>query len=99
MATKVFHANADIDTNHYASDLIGSQYVDKLTVAKVVTKEVTVTETVSVELEKIFRPEDFVPLKTGSPSNNYVVEGIIHRQGDPMFFGKNFLRMGFDQTI
>src|SRR5690606_37138275 len=90
MATKIFHANADIETNRYASDLTGEDYFEKKDRSQTISKDVSLSQCYSINLEKVFRPEDFVSLRGGSSSNRYLVQGIIHRQGDPIFVGKNY---------
>lgn len=97
LATKIFHANADMDTNRYASDLIGEAYMEDHTQGKTVLGTVSVTRSVSFKLEKIVRPEQFAPLKTGGPINQFQVEGYIHKQGNPFADGLNFRRTLFSQ--
>ena len=98
MATKIFHANADIETNRYASDLIGEDYFEKKDRSQTISKDVSHSQSYSINLEKVFRPEDFVSLRGGSSSNRYLVQGIIHRQGDPIFVGKNYMHTAFNQN-
>lgn len=99
MATKIFHANADIETNRYASDLVGQDYFEKLDKSLTMSKDISRGRSTSILLEKVFRPEDFVKLKGGSLFNNYIVEGIIHKQGDPIFGGNNYQKVGFHQIF
>lgn len=100
MGTKIFHANADIETNQYASNLVGEAYIEKYSETTGLSKESpNFSQSKSIELEKVFRPEDFIPLKTGSSNNAYMVEGIIHRQGDPLFDGNNYMKLTFDQKF
>ena len=99
MATKIFHANADIETNRYASDLVGQDYFEKLDKSMTMSKDISRSRSTSILLEKVFRPEDFVKLKGGSLFNNYIVEGIIHKQGDPIFGGNNYQKVGFHQIF
>ncbi|MFM7858343.1 MAG: type IV secretory system conjugative DNA transfer family protein, partial [Flammeovirgaceae bacterium] len=78
--TKIFHANADIETNNYASDLIGQHYVEKLSEgASLGTGSISNSKSVSIELEKIVRPEQIVQLKTGGPANEFITEAYVHR--------------------
>jgi hypothetical protein len=98
--TKFFHANADADTNKYASELIGDAYEEKLSVGQTKTlRDVTQSENISLELKRIFRPEGFMRLLTGGQSNNYIVEAILHRQGKPFATGRNAIKVRFRQKM
>ncbi|OOQ57384.1 type IV secretory system conjugative DNA transfer family protein [Mucilaginibacter pedocola] len=95
--TKIFHANADIETNEYASKLIGEDFiVDK-------TESINYNDTPSFgsstrkQLMRLVRPEAFIQLKTGSPRNNHAVECILHRQGDAIQNGYSFKLLTFRQ--
>lgn len=97
--TKIFHANADIETNNYASELIGQQYVEKLSEgASLGQGGISKSTNLSIELEKIVRPEQIVRLKTGGPTNDFITEAYIHRPGDPFATGSNYLKMKFRQN-
>ena len=99
LATKIFHANADIETNMYASDLIGEAYQREESEATASTDgKVTVTKTISSALAKVVRPEEFVKLKTGGPLNDFKVSGIIHVQGKQFPDGFNHKKISFNQT-
>ncbi|MVM34459.1 TraM recognition domain-containing protein [Spirosoma sp. HMF4905] len=97
LATKVFHANADIETNRYASELIGEIYFEEETQSTTVAENFSQTKARSLKLERIARPEEFMRLKTGGPLNNYLVEGYLHRQGDRVMKGFNHVKMIFSQ--
>ena len=97
LATKIFHANADIETNHYASDLIGETYFENLQKGQSYGTEYAVSNSSSIILEKQVRPEEFVGLKTGGPRNGFIVEGYFHSQGDTRFNGRNHILMRFNQ--
>ncbi|HVW96121.1 MAG TPA: TraM recognition domain-containing protein [Mucilaginibacter sp.] len=98
LGTKIFHANADIETNKYASELIGD--TDKTNPSFQVTvgnESFSQSKTISLINERRVKPEQFVKLKTGGPFNNYIVEGYLHRQGDALFQGQNHTRTTFNQ--
>jgi type IV secretory pathway TraG/TraD family ATPase VirD4 len=97
LATKIFHANADIETNTYASDLIGEAYTEDNSRTTTVSGDFSASRGVSYRLEKLARPEEFVSLKTGGPENRLRVEGYMHRQGKPFGDGMNFRRISFKQ--
>lgn len=98
LGTKIFHANADIETNKYASELIGDaffeEYGDSVTYAKQFSK----SQSRSLRLDRVVRPEEFVRLRTGGPNNNFWVEGYLHRQGDMVLKGQNYIKMIFAQN-
>ncbi|MEA5426390.1 type IV secretory system conjugative DNA transfer family protein [Arcicella lustrica] len=97
LATKIFHANADIETNRYASELIGDSFFEDQSDSITVAKNVSHTRGRSFKLERVVRPEQFISLKTGGPKNNFKVEGYMHRQGDVIMNGDNHIKMNFNQ--
>ena len=97
LSTKIFNANADIDTNRYASDLIGEAYIVDTNWSKTVSKTFSKTTSESFRLERMVRPEGFVNLKTGGPLNRFVVQGYLHRQGTAFSNGTNFKLVSFSQ--
>ena len=97
LGTKIFHANADIETNRYASELIGDAYFEDVSGSVTVAKDFSRTHSQSLKLERVVRPEEFVRLKTGGPPNSYRVEGYLHRQGEPVLNGLNHKKMAFNQ--
>lgn len=98
LGTKIFHANADIETNKYASELIGDAFFEDHTTSVTVSNNFSQTTGKSLKLERLIRPEDFIRLRTGGTSNNYRVDGYLHRQGDSLLKGLNHAKMTFSQT-
>jgi hypothetical protein len=98
--TKIFHANADIETNEYASSLIGEDYaLDKTETIGISSEEPNMSTAERYQLQRLVRPEEFIKLETGGPKNGGVIHCIIHRQGEPIENGHNFKRMTFRQEI
>lgn len=97
LGTKIFHANADIETNKYASELFGEAYFEDESHSVTVSQNFGQTKSKSLKLERMVRPEEFVRLRTGGPLNQHRVEGYLHRQGDPIFKGLNHVKMTFSQ--
>jgi type IV secretory pathway TraG/TraD family ATPase VirD4 len=97
LGTKIFHANADIETNTYAADLIGEAYTEETQSAKSVAGGFSASETTSWVLRKMVRPEEFVGLKTGGPDNDYKVVGYMHVQGKRFASGFNHKAVTFSQ--
>jgi Type IV secretory system Conjugative DNA transfer len=98
LGTKIFHANADLETNRYSSELIGDAFFEDESSSVTVAKDFSQTRSNALKLERQVRPEDFVCLKTGGPMNKFRVEGYLHKQGDPIFKGLNFTKINFNQN-
>lgn len=98
LATKIFHANADIETNKYASELIGEDYTEDWNEStNTVDGKVSITRTVSLKLLKLVRPETFNALLTGGNKNEKKVTGYIHVQGLIIQDGYSHHRIRFNQ--
>ncbi|MEQ8627077.1 TraM recognition domain-containing protein [Ekhidna sp.] len=100
MATKIFHSNADIETNMYASKMFGQVYKPFPTKTKAMGKEFSVSESYSWNKDADVPPELFTGLKTGGPKNNFEVEAFIHRQGTPWEVNgtkENYIKTFFKQ--
>ncbi|MBL7867382.1 MAG: TraM recognition domain-containing protein [Flavobacterium lindanitolerans] len=98
LATKIFHANADIETNGYASDLIGEAYEEDI--SKSTSQHdgnVSTSSSVSHKLVKIIRPERFHTLLTGGKKNDYKVTGVIQVQGMSLLYGFSYDLLSFNQ--
>ena len=98
LGTKIFHANADIETNKYASELFGEAYFEEESHSVTVSQNFGQTKSKSLKLERMVRAEEFVRLRTGGPLNDFRVEGYLHRQGDPLLKGLNHTKMLFNQN-
>lgn len=96
--THIFHNNSDIETNKYASELIGDALFQESTKSENVGNEtVNLGVNSSYKYERQLRPEEFSKLRTGGPLNDYKVEGILHCQGNFFPTAKNYQRIIFDQ--
>jgi len=98
LATQIFHANTDIETNKYASELIGEGYTVDTTNSATVAGNFSSSRTQSLKLEKMVRPEEFVKLKSGGKLNNLLIEGYMYVQGKPFSGGLNFKKISFKQN-
>lgn len=99
LATKVFHANADVDSNRYASELIGDAFFEDRSESVTISKEFSQTRGRSVKLERAVRPEEFGALASGGPHNRHIVTAYMHKQGDPFPNGRNHALLAFDQNF
>lgn len=98
LGTKIFHANADIETNRYASELIGDVFNEVETQGTSISGDnFTQTTNKSKQLERAIRPEEFAMLATGGKFNKGLVIGVMHRQGDPFPNGFSYIKKAFNQ--
>lgn len=97
LATKIFHANVDVDTNNYASELIGDGYFEDTSINMSMSEQQNLNRGKSLKIDRIVRPERFARLKTGSTQNNNIVEAIMHVQGHLMADHNNYLQIQFQQ--
>ena len=98
LATKIFHANADIQTNQYSSDLIGDGYFEETSNSTTISEQFSGTKSRSLKIDKVVRPEEFALLKTGGTKSNGIVEGYIHLQGDSLNGKLNHTIINFNQN-
>lgn len=99
LGTKIFHANADIETNRYASELIGDGYFEETSTTNTASGTFSASQTVSGKLRRIVRPEDFARLKTGGPLNDFKTEGYMHLQGSVFKKGDSHKKIIFNQNF
>lgn len=100
IGNKLFFSNADIETNNFASELIGSGYVEDRTRSSTVAEKFSFTHGMSYKLERMFRPEEFtISLRTGGPYNGFLVDGIMHRQNSPFHTGMSYHKITFKQNL
>ncbi|MEM8938606.1 MAG: TraM recognition domain-containing protein [Bacteroidota bacterium] len=81
LATKFFHANSDVETNEYASDLIGKDWLWSANEGQTMGEKISFSSGQTETLTHLVEPSTFTKLKTGSPLNNHEVQAIVHRQG------------------
>lgn len=97
--TKIFHCNADVGTNKYASELIGEHYVEDVSKSINKGRDFSQGRNTSSKLERIVRPEHFAKLKSGGKKNDFKVEAYMHRQGDVFPNGQNHRKIIFNQNF
>lgn len=98
LATKIFHANSDVDTNKYASELIGQELYEDQTNSINVGRDVAFGQSSGEKLRHAVRAEAFSTLLTGGHRNGGIIQAYIHRQGAP-FGGKSHKKIRFKQTL
>lgn len=99
LSTKLFHNNTHVETNRWASELIGQRWVEDASSNESYGKGFSFGEGKSWKLESWVRPEEFLKLRTGSPSNQYIVEGYLLLAGKTFHNGNNHLKVKFNQLI
>jgi len=97
LATQIFHANTDIETNKYASELIGDGYYKDVSQSFTMSEDYSETETSSMKSERRVRPEQFMKLKTGGKPNNGMIEAYMVIQGNGFSDGLNHKKVNFLQ--
>lgn len=99
-ANKIIHCNTDVESNSWASSLIGQAYQkeesETITNAK---GTITTGKTISVKLTPMVRPETFVSLLTGGPKTGYRVTAYLHAQGKKFATGFSHRKITFDQNF
>ncbi|UAY53183.1 type IV secretory system conjugative DNA transfer family protein [Ferruginibacter albus] len=98
LGTKLFHSNADNETNKYASELIGEAFYLDTSKTASFSGKFSGSNTKSLKIDKAIRPEQFTRLKNGSPGNNFIVEGYMHLQSANLLEG-NYLKVAFNQNF
>lgn len=99
LATKIFHANADIETNKYASELIGDWVYKDISITGSIgtNQEFSGSRSTSLKIDRRVRPEDFLGLQTGGGRNEDIVTAYIHFQGNVLDNGRNYTQTAFHQ--
>lgn len=98
LGTKIFHANADIETNRYSSELFGDVMYEERGHTVTTAEKFSQSDSFSLKMDKHVRPEEFMNLKTGGPRNAHRVEGFFHKQGNSLFGKYNFTKANFNQN-
>jgi len=97
LGTKIFHCNADHQTNVYASELIGQHWVIKQQRSKSFGQGFSMGTSEAPELQQIVRPEEFSTLLKGGPENDFFVEAYMHLQGKTFHTGASHRKIVFNQ--
>ena len=95
--TKIFHANADVDTNRYASEYFGDVCFEETSSTSTAAGQFSASRTKSIKFDRMIRPEQFNRLRTGGEQNAFMVEGYIHLQGNVSQNGNSDSKIKFNQ--
>lgn len=96
---KIFHANSHIETNEYASQLMGEAYFEDFSRSVSHGEKYQGSSSVSYKLERIVRPEAFFTLLSGGPQNNLQCEAYVVMQGVKFASGMHFKKVKFNQNL
>jgi microcystin-dependent protein len=104
LRNKIIHSVDDKETVEYLSDLFGHE-VTLLTGMSVPTgsqaerTEAGQLTSANLTPQRMFRvePSAFQTLKTGSPANDFLVEGVVYRGGQKFSNNKTYIKVAFDQ--
>lgn len=97
LSTKIFLCNGCVDTNLWASRLIGEGYTEDVSTSANYGKDPSFGESSQFILEHMVRPEDFSKLRCGGEPD-FKVEGYIHMQGVQFSNGFNHKKIKFTQA-
>lgn len=98
LGTKIFHSNADTETNDYASKLIGKAWMEDPSRGTSIGKEVSLSTGSKYMLQDMVRPEHFAMLKNGGSENKLHVEAYVHLQNTAFPNGFNHQKVTFIQN-
>jgi type IV secretory pathway TraG/TraD family ATPase VirD4 len=97
LQTKIFHANSDVVTNKYASQLIAQTFTNRQNTSQNGSN----SQSYSTQrvLEDQVLPKEFAELKNGGETNQNKVEAIMYQTGRKWDSngGRNYERVGFYQ--
>jgi len=96
LATKIFCANSDYDTNIYAAQSIGEEF--ETTFSSKRKYDPNDFGSMSEQLLFQVKPKEFTMLKCGGLDNEFKVESIVVLTGRKWTTGENYLRIEFDQN-
>lgn len=97
LATKIFHANGDTETNTYASHLIGQILYEDTSTSEQSAYPLEGSSSVQQVYDLAVRPLDFQQLLGGGAHNKGIVTAIAHFQGPVLKGGKTYIEIGFRQ--
>jgi hypothetical protein len=95
LATKIFCANSDYDTNKWASEMIGKSFIDITSTS--IGSDKKGSKTFNKQLHYKVPTDHFTILKSGRAENKYKVESIVFMTGKKWSNNENYLRVEFDQ--
>ena len=96
LGLKIFASNADIETNQWASDMVGKHLVDLTNLT--INHNEELSKTKNQQFQYRITPDHFTKLKTGRKANGYKVEAVVFKPGKTWGSTEdNFLIASFKQ--
>lgn len=86
LMTAIFHQNVDLETNDYASKVLGTKKVKTKTIQSKGPFSADYGESTSEKEVPNVKIDEFVKLKSGGPANRKIVEAIVYSPGGKFSF-------------
>lgn len=102
LATKIFHANSDAETNEYASKLIGNtvQELARKSISQgMFNLDIKTDEGTNSQYLPQVQPTEFTTLKSGGVNHDFEVETYVFVTGKRWSNGKNHFKATFKQKF
>lgn len=100
LGTKFFHANGDMQTNNYGSEIIGdAQFVESTISTNMNGSDFSMGKSKGVKFDRRVRPEHFALLRTGGLSNQFLVQAYVHLQSSHYSKSPNYFLITFNQKF
>ncbi len=106
LLTKIFHANDESQTNKFAADVIGEDWMNIETVSTGESRGVlapplggtrNVNTSVSPQVKHLVMPIEFTRMRTGTARNKGIVDAIFFQAGRRFASNRNFMKVYFRQ--
>lgn len=101
LGTKVFCANDHADTNKFAAEAIGSEWLTRMQTNTSLSGAGGLSAGAGTNEQRRLRvePSEFLALRKGGPANDNQVDAVLMRSGTPFAAtGTNYLRLTFHQS-
>ena len=93
---KYFGSNADVETNKWASEMIGQQLTDFESLS--LSKDMELSKSKNQRMHYRITPDHFTTLRTGRKINKYMVDTVVFKPGKKWERSEqNFALVPFDQ--
>lgn len=102
LTTKIFHANADAETNEYASRLIGQSYGQLDSNSKnegFMSLNFSSSKTQATQLLPQVLPMTYTQLRTGGKNNSFTTDAYVVVTGKTWSNKRNFIKTQFIQNF
>lgn len=97
LSTKILHANDHVETNEWASRLVGEAFIGDYSYNENVTDKFSLSRNHSFKRERMVPPEAFLDLKTGGRQHKGIAEAYVIIQGKPFHDSFHHRKITFRQ--